>query len=95
MLWASHNTPHESTGEKPSYLLFGVDCRTPTEAAYLSPSTLHLADVSNYREELTLFLSSARKLAAEHVCKAKEQYKKNYDMSRDSKPAYLKPVIGS
>ena len=35
VLWAYRNTPHESTGEKPSYLLFGIDCRTPTEAAYL------------------------------------------------------------
>ena len=33
VLWGYRNTPHESTGEKPSYLLFGVDCRTPTERA--------------------------------------------------------------
>ena len=32
ILWAYRNTPHEATGEKPSYLLFGLDCRTPTEA---------------------------------------------------------------
>ena len=35
VLWACRNTPHSSTGEKPSFLLFGVDLRTPTEAAYL------------------------------------------------------------
>ena len=28
-LYAYHNTPHKSTGEKPNFLLFGVDCRTP------------------------------------------------------------------
>ena len=38
VLWAYRNTPHESTGEKPSFLLFGIDCRTPTEAALLPPS---------------------------------------------------------
>ena len=30
LLWACRNTPHESAGEKPSFLLFGIDCRTPT-----------------------------------------------------------------
>ena len=33
VLWAYRNTPHSSTGEKPSFLLFGFDCRHPTEAA--------------------------------------------------------------
>ena len=45
VLWASHNTPHEPhpqrnephrgmnpTEEKPSFPLFGTDCRAPTEA---------------------------------------------------------------
>ena len=31
VLWAYRNTPHESTGEKPSFLLFGIGCRTPAE----------------------------------------------------------------
>ena len=26
--WSARNTPHEATGEKPSYLLFGVDLRS-------------------------------------------------------------------
>ena len=26
VLWAYRNTPHSTTGEKPSYLLFGFDC---------------------------------------------------------------------
>jgi len=33
ILWAYRNTPHQSTGEKPSYLLFGFDCRSPIEAS--------------------------------------------------------------
>ena len=67
------NTPHTSTGEKPSFLLFGVDCRTPTEAAYL-PTT----DVSP-TEELMLSLSSARELAASCIRKAQAKYKRSYD----------------
>ena len=37
-LWAYCNTPHTSTSEKSSYLLFGYDYRSPTEAALL-PTT--------------------------------------------------------
>ena len=37
--WVYHNTPHEATGEKPSFLLLGMDCRTPTEAALLPPTS--------------------------------------------------------
>ena len=82
VLWAYRNTPHESTGEKPSFLLFGIDCRTPTEAAYLPPSSLYPADVSEYREELCLSVSSARQLAADAVQKAQKKYKKYYDKQR-------------
>ncbi len=39
VLYAYRNTPHESTGEKPSYLLFGTDLRSPTEAAFLTVSS--------------------------------------------------------
>ena len=38
ILWAYQNTPHDSMGEKPSFLLFGVDCRSPTEAEITPPS---------------------------------------------------------
>jgi len=38
VLYAYRNTPDESTGEKPSYLLYGMDCRTPTEAAFVPPT---------------------------------------------------------
>lgn len=90
VLWAYRNTPHESTGEKPSYLLFGVDCRTPTEAVHIPPSSLHPADVSEYKEELCLSLSVARDLAARNIQKAQTKYKKYYDRARGAKPASLK-----
>ena len=79
VLWAYRNSPHEATGEKPSFLLFGVDCRSPTEAALMPPTPLELTDVADYREELVLSLSSARKLAAAHIRTAQNRYKAVYD----------------
>ena len=35
LLWENRNTPHEYTGEKPSFLLFGWDSHSPTEAALI------------------------------------------------------------
>jgi len=63
VLWAYHNMPHSSTGEKPSFLLFGFDCCHPTEAANLPSRTLKPTDVTDYRKELLLSLSTARVLA--------------------------------
>ena len=79
VLWAYRNTPHDSTLEKPSFLLFGMDCRSPTEAALLPPQELTPTSVRDYREELMLSLSSARKLAGEAVKRAQKKYKRNYD----------------
>ena len=79
VLWAYRNTPHESTGEKPSFLLFGWDLRTPTEAAFLEPSQLVPTTVEHYREEVMLSLSSARQLAVESITKAQKHYKECYD----------------
>ncbi len=79
VLWAYRNTPHEATGEKPSFMLFGMDCRSPTEAALLPPSTVHPTDVSDYREQLMLSLSSARDSAAKCIQKAQQRYKQQYD----------------
>ncbi len=59
--------PHESTGEKPSFLLVGVDCRSPTEAALLPGHSQQEVDLSYYREEVILSLSSARQLAAKSI----------------------------
>ena len=79
VLWAYRNTLHESTGEKPSFLLFGMDCRTPTEAALLPPTQLMPTEVEDYREEVILSLSSARELAAKAIQKAQKRYKTQYD----------------
>ena len=57
-LWAYRNTPHESTGEKPSFLLYGFDCRSPTDAALLPPHPIEPVSVSNYRQQFILSLSS-------------------------------------
>ena len=52
VVWSYRNTPHEATREKPSFLLFGVDLRTPTEATYLRPTELFATNVSDYQREL-------------------------------------------
>ena len=78
-VWAYRNTPHESTHEKPSFLMFGRDCRTPTEAALLPPEPIEAADVGDYRQELIMTLSNARKMAAESIQGAQVKYKRNYD----------------
>jgi len=59
LLWAYRNTPHDTTGEKPSFLLFGWDCRSPTEAALLpsdpvAPTCLEIAVMTS-----AMFLVSA------------------------------------
>lgn len=48
VLWAYRNTPHESTGEKPSFLLYGIDCRSPTESALLPPNQLEANGLDDY-----------------------------------------------
>ena len=57
VLWAYRNTPHSSTGEKPSFLLFGADLRMPTEAAYLPVADIFLTTAEDYIEELIISLS--------------------------------------
>ena len=79
ILWAYRNTPHESTGEKPSFLLFGWDLRSPTEAAFMQPTDPVSSNVEDYREKVILALSSAHQLAVQSVQKAQKHYKKLYD----------------
>ena len=79
VLWAYRNTPHEAMGEKPSFFLYGLDCRTPTEAVFLPPAQLQVADVDDYRQELVVSLSSARELAAKNIQAAQTKYKRQFD----------------
>ena len=79
VLWAHRNTSHESTKEKPSFLLFGIDLRSPTEVALLPPDTVIPCDLSDYREELMLSLSSARELAVSSIREAQGRYKRQYN----------------
>ena len=48
---AYRNVSNDSTGEKPSFLLLGIDCRTPTEAGVLPPKELQATDVTDYCED--------------------------------------------
>ena len=86
VLWAYQNTPNDSTLEKPSFLLFGVDLRSPIEAALLPPHDLEGANLSDFREELMLSLSSACEHAVSSVREAQKRYKKQYDKKSRTVP---------
>ena len=84
VLWAYSNTPHTSTGEKPSFLLFGMDCHSPTEAAYMPVCDIYPTQLDNYREKLMVTMSSARELAAGNIQRAQRRYKEQYDWGAKS-----------
>jgi len=67
LLWAYRNTPHESTSEIHSFLLFGFDCHSPTE-------NVDAASVPDYHRELMLSLSSAREIVAKSIRRAQKRY---------------------
>ena len=79
VLWAYMNTPHDSMGEWPSFLLFGIDCRSPAEAAYLKPADIYPVDIDNYREELQVSVTSAGKLAASTILNVQKKQKSAHD----------------
>ena len=89
VLHAYRNTPHDTTREKPSYLLFGKDLRTPTEAAYL-PETKNrnVESLETYWEKFMTGLTVARQLAAETMLKAQKKYKKYYDRGTELNPVH-------
>ena len=93
VLWAYRNTPHEATKEKPSYLLYGYDCRSPTEAAFLPVETQGYTDSMEYREELILSLTSARELAAADIKKAQAYYKQQYDRHATSSGYHMGDLV--
>ena len=79
ILYAYRNVPHESTREKPSYLLYGMDLHTLSEAAILPPSKTSWADTDDYREQVTLPLSIARDNAVKSIRRVQQRYKRQHD----------------
>ena len=79
VLWAYRNTPHDATREKPSFLMFGVDLHSPTEAAIIPAETVYECDVTDYKQELILSLSSARELAVTNIKEGQQLNKERYD----------------
>ena len=71
--------PHDSTGEKPSFLLFGWDCRSPLEATLLPVEPVQPVMVEDYCEELMLTLSTAMQSSLESINHAQIKYKTHYD----------------
>lgn len=78
-MWAYRNTPHESAGKKPFFLLFGIDYHSPSNNALSPPSSLEPTELANYCEELMLSLSATWKLATSQIRKAQAKYKKYHD----------------
>ena len=87
------NTIHEATGEKPSFLLFGIDSRMPTEAALLPSSPLEPVDISDYRQQLVLSLTAAHQTAVDCVKKAQQKYKKFYNRKANSRPYQIRDWV--
>ena len=79
ILYTYWNVLHESTGEKSSYLLYGMDLRTPSEAAILPPSKTSWVDTDDYSEQVTLSLSIARDNAVKSIRRAQQLYKCQHD----------------
>ena len=79
VLWAYRNTPHESTGEKPSFLLYGRDLRSPVEAELLTTEHQPPLTAEDYREQLVQTLASSRQLAETTIRKAQKRYKGQFD----------------
>ena len=89
--------PHKSTKEKPSFLLFGVDLWSPTEAALLPTTPVEPCCVEDYRQEAVLSLSSVRELAADAIWEAQKKYKRLYDRKSsvvDFRVGYWVIVLG-
>ena len=77
--WAYRNTPHNTTGEKPSSLLFGIDLHAPSEAALTPISSFSPVGLEDYREKMTLSLLSTRELAACSIQSEQQKSKSAYD----------------
>ena len=59
--------------------MFRLDLLSPTEAALLPSEPVSECDVTDYREELIISLSSALELAVINIQGGQQHGKKNYD----------------
>ena len=73
-----HNSPHQSTDERSSFLVFGVDCHSPSEDSLMPPSVAKPRKFDDCREELVPSLSTARSNAVPCIKTAHVKYKKSY-----------------
>ena len=65
--------------------MFGVDLKTPSQAALFPPHPLTPTTVESYREEVMLSLSSARALASKRFKQSQEKAKKRYDKNAEAR----------
>ena len=79
LLCSYRNIPHKSTQKKPYFRLLRCDLKTPTEAAFLPPAWLQLADFADCCNEFTVLLASASGLATSCVSKTQHRYKARFD----------------
>ena len=59
--------------------IFGIHCRSPTEAEITPSSNWDPKFIADYREELMLSLSSTWQLANETIQLAQRKYKAQFD----------------
>ena len=92
ILLAYRSVPHSSTGESPSYLVYGVDLRLPIESAYLSDDPqvrIHAAESEDFIKEVQLSLSLARERAQSAIKKAQKKQELDFNSHFNAKDPVL------
>ena len=59
--------------------MFGIDLRSPTEAALLPANPVSPSDIDDNQEEIVLSLASAQKIAVANIREAQRGYRSQYD----------------
>ena len=77
ILFAYRVSLHESTQESPFYLLYGRDPRIPGNEVLCQVSSPYKVDITDYKEELTDCLSTARNLAKVNIKGAQRKTKES------------------
>ena len=77
-------TPPMIQRVKSLHISFGMDCRMLSTAAFLPPTPLQFSDIVDYKEEVTLALSTARTTAAKSIQQAQKHYKTQYDRTANT-----------